>query len=125
MPLPDSIDVTPLLPLKTVPFQILRVLVEQESHGYAMASQIQEQTAGLVRLEPGNLYRFIRKLSHDGLVERTERKPSSGEGDARRQYYSITPAGRAVFTAEVARLRSAVQDAERVLQARPAVPGGG
>ena len=119
----DSLDVTPHLPLKTVPFQILRVLLEQESHGYGMALRIREQTNGLVRLEPGNLYRFIRKLTHDGLIERSARKASAA-GDARRQYYAITPSGRAVFTAEVARLRSTVQDAERILGAQPVGPGG-
>lgn len=111
------------LPLKAVHFQILRVLLDGDLHGYGITKAIDARTSGLIRLEPGNLYRFVQRLQQMNLVEPMERRPAEAEGDRRRQYYAITSLGRATLAADVARMRSLVADAERALGDSPPIPG--
>ena len=115
---PDQIN-PDHLPLKAVHFQILRVLLDGELHGYGITKAIARRTSGLIRLEPGNLYRFVQRLSEQGLVEPHGRRSPDGV-DRRRQYYAITELGRATLAADVVRMRGLVADAERALEtARP------
>jgi len=69
---------------------------------------IAERTEGLVALEPGNLYRVIKRLLADGLVTETDRRTVPELDDERRRYYRITPLGGRVLAAEIARLRALV-----------------
>lgn len=107
-------------PLKPVHFQILRVLLDGELHGYAIAKRIAERTEGAIRMEPGNLYRFIRGLVDDGLVRRAE-SPPAGDGSSsrtsgkQRRAYRITPSGRRALARDVTRMRALVRDAEFAL----------
>lgn len=103
------------LPLKAVHFQILRVLLDGDLHGYGIAKAIDQRTQGLIRLEPGNLYRFVRRLAQLGLVESLGRRSAAEGDDTRRQYYAVTELGRAALSADVRRMRTLVADAERAL----------
>lgn len=67
-----------------------------------------ERTEGLVALEPGNLYRVIKRLLADGLVVETDRRAVPELEDERRRYYAITPLGGRVLAAEIARLHALV-----------------
>lgn len=96
------------LPLKPLDLQLLLSLAEQERHGYGLVQDIAERTDGLVALEPGNLYRVIKRLLADGLVAETDRRAVPGLDDERRRYYRITPLGGRVLAAEVARLQALV-----------------
>lgn len=96
------------LPLKPLDLQLLLSLAEQERHGYALVQDIAERTDGLVALEPGNLYRVIKRLLADGLVAETERRAVPGLEDERRRYYRITPLGGRVLAAEIGRLQALV-----------------
>ena len=97
------------LPLKPLDLQLLLSLAEQERHGYALVQDIAERTEGLVALEPGNLYRVIKRLLADGLVAETERRSVPGlDDDERRRYYRITPLGGRVVAAEITRLQALV-----------------
>ena len=96
------------LPLKPLDLQLLLSLAEQERHGYGLVQDIAERTNGLVALEPGNLYRVIKRLLADGLVAETDRRAVPGLDDERRRYYRITPLGGRVLAAEVARLQALV-----------------
>lgn len=100
-------DATPFLPLKPVDLQLLLPLAEEERHGYALVQAIEEGTNGLVRLDPGNLYRVIKRLLGAGLVAEAEPR-SQGPGEERRRYYRITPLGRRVLIAELKRLDALV-----------------
>ena len=95
------------LPLKPLDLQLLLSLAAQERHGYGLVQDITERTEGLVALEPGNLYRVIKRLVADGLVAETDRR-TVPELDERRRYYRITPLGGRVLAAEIARLRALV-----------------
>jgi DNA-binding PadR family transcriptional regulator len=94
------------LPLKPVDLVLLLALLDEERHGYALAREIESRTDGLVRLEPGNLYRVIRRLEDDGLIAESGRRPAADRDDERRRYYRITPLGAEVAAHEARRLRA-------------------
>jgi DNA-binding PadR family transcriptional regulator len=104
------------LPLKPVELLVLTMLSAGERHGYGLRQDIVEHTDGLVALEAGNLYRHIRRLQNDGLVDETEPRPAGvggGRGDdERRIYYRLLPFGRHVLAAELERLRALMRIVE-------------
>ena len=102
-------DPRSFLPLKPVELQLLLALAEEERHGYGLVQAIAERTDGLVSLEPGNLYRVIRRLLDDGLVAESERRPAADLGDERRRYYHLTALGGRVLAEELRRLQAVVE----------------
>jgi len=98
-------DPRQLLPLRPVDFLLLLALVEQERHGYGLARAIGDATDGLVQLEPGNLYRIIKRLVDDGLIAESRKRPAPELDDDRRRYYKLTAAGAKVAALEARRLR--------------------
>ena len=101
-------DLRTFLPLKPVDLQLLLALAEQERHGYGLVQAIADRTDGLVSLEPGNLYRVIKRLLADGLVAESERRPAPDLADERRRYYRLTALGGRVLAAELRRLEALV-----------------
>jgi DNA-binding PadR family transcriptional regulator len=95
---------TDYLPLKTDVFLILIALSEGESYGYALMEQVHALSGGGVALQAGALYRRLRWLLEEGLIEELEERPVVGE-DERRRYYALTGAGRRVARAEARRMR--------------------
>jgi DNA-binding PadR family transcriptional regulator len=110
--MPPRISIDAFLPLKPVAFQILMSLADGERHGYAITQDIAGRTSARMRLEPGNLYRALRTMLDDGLIEESERRPAPDLDDERRRYYRITALGRRVAAAEVARLELVVAEAK-------------
>ena len=105
-------SVESLLPLKPTELLVLTMLTAGERHGYGIRQDIIDHTEGAMRLEAGNLYRSIRRLIDDGLVEETERRPAADLDDERRRYYRLSAFGRRVLAAEMTRLRALVRLAE-------------
>src|SRR3982751_6739279 len=103
MPDPQS-----FLPLKPVDLQLLLALGEEELHGYGLVQAIADRTDGVVTLEPGNLYRVIKRLLADGLVAESEKRGASDLADERRRYYRLTALGGRVVAAELRRLQALV-----------------
>src|SRR5215207_3790416 len=101
-------DPRKFLPLKPVDLQILLALGERELHGYALVQAMADRTDGLVALEPGNLYRVIKRLLADGLAIETDRRSVPELGDERRRYYRLTALGGRVVAAEIGRLQALV-----------------
>jgi DNA-binding PadR family transcriptional regulator len=93
------------LPLKPVDLQLLLALAEEERHGYGLVQAIDAATDGLVQLDPGNLYRVIKRLLADDLIAESERRHTGDAASERRRYYRLTALGRRVLAAELARLR--------------------
>ena len=110
-----------LLPLKPVEVLILTMLTAGERHGYGIRQDIIDHTEGAMRLEAGNLYRSIRRLSELGLVDESEHRPAAAS-DERRRYYRLTAFGRRVIAAEMRRLRALVRlaEARRLIPPEPA-----
>jgi DNA-binding PadR family transcriptional regulator len=93
-----------LNPLPSAAFQILLSLAGEDLHGYAIMRQVEEQTAGRMRLGPGTLYSSIQALLEEKLIEEVE-APEDGEpGHERRRYYRLAAAGRKLAREEAERL---------------------
>jgi DNA-binding PadR family transcriptional regulator len=114
-------DPSAVLPLKSVDFLILLMLGRSDRHGYGIMQDITEHTEGRIELEAGSLYRTIRRLQDEGLLEESARRPAADLDDERRRYYRLTPFGKRVVAAEAARLRRLVRLAEaaRILAPDP------
>ena len=104
-------DAERFLPLSVPQFQILLSLVDADRHGYGIILDIAERTAGRLRLGTGTLYTAIAGLATGGLLVRAPQRRA--DEDERRRYYRLTPLGRAVLEAEVARLAAQLRQARR------------
>jgi len=94
-------------PLPAAAFQILLSLAEADLHGYAIMRQVEEQTAGKVRLGPGTLYSSIQALLEEGFIEEVERGDAADAPQPqkdRRRSYRLTSAGRKVARSEAEKL---------------------
>lgn len=97
------------LPLKAVDVLVLTMLSAGDRHGYGIRQDIIDHTSGSIALEAGNLYRTIRRLEADGLIDESGRRPAADSDDERRRYYRLTPFGKRVLAAELERLRTLVK----------------
>src|SRR5687768_18381996 len=96
-------DPAPLLPLTPAAFHVLLALADGPKHGYLILKDVEERTAGDVRLSTGTLYGLIKRFLDDELI--VELSPAPDDDDRRRPY-KLTPFGREVAAREAARLRS-------------------
>jgi DNA-binding PadR family transcriptional regulator len=103
-------------PLSTAAQYILLALASEDLHGYGIIQEIARQTEDSYRIGPGTLYDNLKKLMDAGLVIDAPRSSRSKDDD--RRFYRLTPAGRAVLTAEVERLHSIVLEAQSRLRER-------
>jgi DNA-binding PadR family transcriptional regulator len=104
-------DPDALLPLRPVVFQVLLSLVDGDRHGYGIVQEIADRSSARLQIEPGNLYRTLRFMLDEGLIEASDRRPPPGKDDERRRYYRITKFGQRVASAEASRLVELVADA--------------
>ena len=111
-----------VLPLRPVDFLVLLMLGRGERHGYGIMQDVLAHTDGRTELEAGSLYRTIRRLADEKLLEEAARRPAAESDDERRRYYRLTPFGRRVVAAEAARLRALVRLAEDAQLLAPEPP---
>ena len=105
---PDPAD---FIPLKRDALFILLALAAQPLHGYGIIRDVESRSEGEIVLQTGALYRMLRRLLKDDLIEEC-RRPSDADGhDQRRRYYGPTTLGRAVLGAEVDRMARLVRAA--------------
>lgn len=113
MPTNPSRHPAELTPLKSIDFLILLMLGRSgDRHGYGIMQDVLEHTDGSIELEAGSLYRTIRRLQDERLLEESSRRPAASNDDERRRYYRLTPFGKRVVAAEASRLRRLVRIAE-------------
>jgi DNA-binding PadR family transcriptional regulator len=96
-----SADVTPAM------FHILLALADGPRHGYGIMQEVERSTHGEMRLPPGTLYRSIKRLLDDGLIDESD-GPDDDDIDERRRYYELTADGHAVAVGEARRLAEIV-----------------
>jgi DNA-binding PadR family transcriptional regulator len=108
------------LPLTPAMFHILLALADKERHGYDIMREVDERSAGQVRLGPGTLYGSIKRMLNDGLIEELDERPDPELDDERRRYYRLSDFGRRVAIAEAERLEKLVKSArsKKLLTAR-------
>ncbi len=99
-------------PLRAVEFYVLLGLVEGDLHGYGIIQRTEQQSDGRIRLDPGTLYRAIRRLREDGMVEHAPRREDDNLGHgSQRRFYKLTPLGREVAQREARRIAHLARDA--------------
>ncbi len=86
---------------------LLLMLMEGTAHGYELLDRVTE--LGLARVDPGRLYRCLRAMDEDGLIQ-SQWEPST-LGPARRTYV-LTNAGRESLASEVGSLAEAMRAME-------------
>jgi DNA-binding PadR family transcriptional regulator len=101
-------DPTSHLPLSPVALHVLMTLEEGVAHGYAIKRVVELRTKGVVRLGAGTLYHAIGSLVKRELVAECPPPSPDAAGSSRWRFYEITPLGRRVLQAEVARLEADV-----------------
>jgi DNA-binding PadR family transcriptional regulator len=87
-------------------FHILVVLAGRPLHGYAIRHEVEERTAGALRLWPATLYGALADLTGQGLIGETDAPPDEPADARGRRWYALTPAGRRALAAEAARLEA-------------------
>lgn len=99
------------VPLRPVEFQVLLSLAQGERHGYGIMREAFALSEGATVLEPGTLYRALRRMLRAGLVVESARRPDPDRADERRRYYRLTELGRRVAAAEAVRMQRLVSAA--------------
>lgn len=99
------------LPLRPVEFHVLLSLAIGDRHGYGMIQDMEARAEASVP-DVGTLYRALRRMREQGLIEEAE-PPRPEVTDERRNYYRITAFGRQVGGAEARRLESLMRAARQ------------
>ena len=107
-------DIGGFLPLPPAALHILLALAGGDLHGYGIMQEVARQSEGRYKLGPGTLYDNLQRLLEQRLAQ--EAGARAGEEDSRRRYYRLSPLGRGVLSAEVARLEGVVREARLRLQ---------
>jgi PadR family transcriptional regulator, regulatory protein PadR len=70
---------------------ILRSLLLEPMHGYALVQHIKQRSNELLQVEEGSLYPALQRMLHEGLLKAEWEISAS---DRRVRTYRITPAGK-------------------------------
>jgi PadR family transcriptional regulator, regulatory protein PadR len=73
---------------------LLAVLASQPSHGYDLRRAVEDLSGGLVCMDPGGMYRVLRRLEEEGYVASSW--STGGHGPQRREY-ELTDEGRSLL----------------------------
>jgi DNA-binding PadR family transcriptional regulator len=97
-------------PPRLVEFHILLSLAGGERHGYGIIQDIEARGEHAVP-DVGTMYRALARMVEGGLIAPADRRRAPDAGQERRNYYRITPAGRALARAEARRLEALIRAA--------------
>ena len=95
-------------PLTEPMFYVLMSFLRQEMCGLEITEFVSQKTGGRVVLGPGTLYTLLGKFQEEHLIEETQ-------VEGRKRTYRLTEEGRAVYLAELERLKTCVRDGEEAL----------
>lgn len=96
----------PMETLSETMFYTLMAFTAGEMCGTEAAEYVRRRTDGRVHMGPGTLYTILASFQSEGLIEKRRE-------EGRRITYGITERGRAVYAAELERLRLCLRDAEQ------------
>ena len=97
----------------TLEMLILRILLRDALHGYAIAQRLKAISRDVLQVGESSLYPALQRLLLNGYVE-AEWRPS--ENNRRARYYTLTPAGRKQLVAEREEFDRLVAAIRRILQ---------
>lgn len=92
---------------------VLAAMASQTLYGYLLRRKVQEMSGGALSVDPGSMYRLLRRLEQDGAVESAW---ASGEFGPQRRVYTLTERGKGLlacwrdFLVEQQRLHQAIID---------------
>ena len=101
-------DPRELLPVKPIVFHIILLLMDGERHGWSIAKELEKRMGDGKKLLPGNLYRTLRTMLSQSIIEESDRRPDPEIDDERRRYYRLTEFGAEVGRVEARRLEHLV-----------------
>ncbi|MPY89144.1 MAG: PadR family transcriptional regulator [Luteitalea sp.] len=84
----------------TLPLLILRVLVPEPNHGFAIARRIQQISKDVLRVEEGSLYPALHKMELEGWIAS---EWGLTENHRKAKYYKLTRTGRKQLKHETGR----------------------
>lgn len=87
------------LPRACLPSTLLLLIAEGESHGYDLLQSARR--LGMYSAEPGGLYRTLRTMEHEALLESSWEPSTSGPA---RRIYRIGPGGQEALGEAMAEL---------------------
>src|SRR5947209_304403 len=109
MPAADKGDLLP----GTLEMLVLATLRREPLHGYAIAQQIQQTSADLLRVEEGSLYPALQRMLIEGWVSA---EWGTSARNRRVRIYTLTPAGRKQLNQEMKRVGRVIEGITRVMR---------
>lgn len=91
---------------------VLRSLLREPMHGYALVQHIKQKSNELLQVEEGSLYPALQRMLKEGLVK-AEWEVSASKRRVRT--YRITPAGKKHLEREVSSFERMLEGITRVL----------
>lgn len=110
-------SVASFLPLRPVALAVLAVLAEGAKPGVQILERLED--IGSRILGPGTLYRLLRELRQQQLIERVETPAGAEITDERQQFHGLSELGSRVLEAESDRLRRTLALAPSRRRSRP------
>jgi PadR family transcriptional regulator PadR len=92
---------------------VMKILRRGPTHGFAIASYIQETSGELLRVEAGSLYPALHRMTEAGLLKSEWRTSEAGR---RARVYALTARGRRRLDAEERRWHAIAGAVARVLR---------
>lgn len=81
----------------TMTMLVLKTLLTEPMHGYAISQRIHRLSEDLLRVEEGSLYPALRRMEQKGWISA---EWGTTEANRRARFYALTPAGRERLHAE-------------------------
>ena len=95
---------------------VMKILRRGATHGFAIATFIQQSSGDTLRVEAGSLYPALHRMTEAGLLKAEWRMSEAGR---RARFYSLTPTGRKQFALETTRWNRLVESIARVMEPGP------
>jgi PadR family transcriptional regulator PadR len=86
----------------TLELLVLKVLVGEAKHGYAIVREIQRRSAEVLNVEEGSLYPALYRMERQGWIEA---EWGQSESNRRAKFYALTRSGRRELAAQTAQWR--------------------
>ena len=106
-------------PLTESAFFILLSLGGGPRHGYAVLKEVEEISAGRVRLSVSTLYTALARLQEQGLIERSDDGAPEPAPGLPRKVYRLSQRGAGALSAEAQRLEALLNAYRRRQDAQP------
>ena len=98
----------------TLDMLLLKALLLEPLHGYAIARRVQQLSEDALRVEEGSLYPALHRIEERGFVESDW---GTSENNRRAKYYRLTRAGRKRLEAEAGEWKRLSLAITRVMEA--------